>query len=269
MSPLLRVLTGGISARYTTGRATRLALRAAGAYGATTRATVHLPDEPARVDPGLLAHELAHARTPVGRPRFSLRSAHGAADADERAARRDEATMRRIVAGDVPVASLPVGQAAAVPLGSASARPLGDRHAPSSGTVATPAAGHLAALSAGSVSALPVGTGAAAMPALIEAAVRAAEEAARAVLDTGTAGTPGLPPTWDTGPVLAPGRPTGTPAGPADPAAAVVEAAPVPGPNPGHEPGARERGVDEIIRAVEERVLDQVERRGGRFSSLF
>ena len=78
---------------YTTGAATRQALSAAGAHGATTGSVVHLADPPstAALRGGtaalrVLAHELTHARQPVGRPRFLLRVPSGAADADERTA---------------------------------------------------------------------------------------------------------------------------------------------------------------------------------------
>jgi Domain of unknown function (DUF4157) len=60
--------------RFTTGPATRHALAAAGALGATTGSVVHLPSVPTG-DPAstaVLAHELAHARHPVRRPRFRL-----------------------------------------------------------------------------------------------------------------------------------------------------------------------------------------------------
>ncbi|MEH1128251.1 eCIS core domain-containing protein [Micromonospora sp. CPCC 206061] len=72
--------------RYTTGPATRHALASAGALGATTGSVVHLPAPPARVPVSVLAHELSHARQPVSRPRFLLASMSGAVDDDERGA---------------------------------------------------------------------------------------------------------------------------------------------------------------------------------------
>ncbi|MFD0744928.1 DUF4157 domain-containing protein [Phytohabitans flavus] len=59
---------------FTTGPATRQALAAAGALGATTGTVVHLPAPPAHgpLASAVLAHELTHTRSPVRRPRFFL-----------------------------------------------------------------------------------------------------------------------------------------------------------------------------------------------------
>lgn len=89
LRPLVARITGSASrASYTTGPATRHALDAAGAAGATSGTVVHLPEEPGTRPDGfhVLAHELAHARHPLARPRFLLHSPSGAQDADERAA---------------------------------------------------------------------------------------------------------------------------------------------------------------------------------------
>ncbi|WP_370964400.1 DUF4157 domain-containing protein [Amycolatopsis sp. cg9] len=104
--------------RYTTGPRTRAALAAAGALGATTGSTVHLSTPPGSRPAalGVLAHELAHARRPVGRPRFLLGLPEGAADEDERAARSAGEAVRstadRAVSAGV-VDRLPVGGAGA------------------------------------------------------------------------------------------------------------------------------------------------------------
>ncbi|MBP2329917.1 hypothetical protein JOF56_010302 [Kibdelosporangium banguiense] len=76
-------------ARYTTGSATRRALREVGALGATTGSVVHLAQQPSMAPSsmGVLAHELTHARAPVSRPRFMLHNHTGAMDSDERQAR--------------------------------------------------------------------------------------------------------------------------------------------------------------------------------------
>jgi uncharacterized protein DUF4157 len=98
--PLVAELTGSADRpSFTTGPATRAALQAAGAHGATTGTVVHLPEMPgARSDRiGVLAHELSHARNPVTRPRFLLRSATGAMDADERTAHGVGARVQRAV----------------------------------------------------------------------------------------------------------------------------------------------------------------------------
>jgi len=89
LRPLVSAVTGAQRASYTTGPATRHALAAAGAHGATTGSVVHLPAAPGPVPGpllGVVAHELAHARNPVSRPRFLLEVPDGAADADERTA---------------------------------------------------------------------------------------------------------------------------------------------------------------------------------------
>jgi len=73
---------------FTTGPATRNALAAAGALGATTGTVVHLPSVPA-ASPAMsavLAHELTHTRSPVRRPRFLLSGLSGLLDDDERQA---------------------------------------------------------------------------------------------------------------------------------------------------------------------------------------
>lgn len=95
LRPLVTRFAGAADrASYTTGAATRHALSEAGAHGATTGSVVHLADPPhpaaLRRDAAalrVLAHELTHARQPVGRPRFLLRAPSGSADADERTAR--------------------------------------------------------------------------------------------------------------------------------------------------------------------------------------
>jgi hypothetical protein len=89
LRPLVSAVTGAERASYTTGPATRQALTAAGAHGATTGSVVHLPAAPTPAPGpllGVIAHELAHARNPVSRPRFLLEVPDGAADADERTA---------------------------------------------------------------------------------------------------------------------------------------------------------------------------------------
>src|SRR5256714_9146511 len=89
LRPLVSAVTAAQRASYTTGPATRHALAAAGAHGATTGSVVHLPAAPGPVPGpllGVVAHELAHARNPVSRPRFLLEVPDGAADADERTA---------------------------------------------------------------------------------------------------------------------------------------------------------------------------------------
>jgi hypothetical protein len=90
MQPLVAQLTGKAhGARYTTGSATRRALKEVGALGATTGSVVHLAQQPSMAPSamGVLAHELTHARVPVSRPRFMLHNHTGTMDSDERQAR--------------------------------------------------------------------------------------------------------------------------------------------------------------------------------------
>src|SRR5204863_935423 len=84
---------------------------------ASTGTVVHLPTAPTgRPGPllGVVAHELAHTRNPVSRPRFLLEVPHGAADAEERAA---QAVGRRVQAAGDQVASLGAGIVGDLPVG--------------------------------------------------------------------------------------------------------------------------------------------------------
>ena len=90
---------------FTTGPATRNALAAAGALGATTGTVVHLPSAP--VMSAVLAHELMHTRSPVRRPRFFLDGVSGLLDDDERQAL--SAGKQAVSTGAGIVDQLPVG----------------------------------------------------------------------------------------------------------------------------------------------------------------
>jgi hypothetical protein len=108
MRPLVAQLAGSAErVSYTTGPATSRALAEVGALGATTGTTVHLTRQPS-ADPasmGVLAHELTHARSPISRPRFMLRSPTGSMDSDERHAR----TVGSSLVGGSPVGNSFVG----------------------------------------------------------------------------------------------------------------------------------------------------------------
>lgn len=118
LRPLVASLAGGAQrATYTTGPATRHALASAGALGASTGSVVHLPSAPvAGPGPllGVIAHELAHARAPVSRPRFLLGVPHGVADAEERAA---QAVGQRVQAAGDAVAGMGAGIVGDLPVG--------------------------------------------------------------------------------------------------------------------------------------------------------
>jgi hypothetical protein len=96
---------------FTTGPATRTALAAAGALGATTGTVVHLPAAPtaAPAVSAVLAHELTHTRSPVRRPRFLLDGASGLLDDDERQALAAGREKLSGATGAGIVDSLPVG----------------------------------------------------------------------------------------------------------------------------------------------------------------
>lgn len=238
---LASAVTGAaLPPRYTTGPATRHALAAAGALGATTGSVVHLPAPPARVPVTVLAHELSHARQPVRRPRFLLSSMSGAVDDDERGA---------LAAGRGLLTNAATGG-----------------NGPETG--------------AGLVDRLPVGGGAGAVGAVTEVATRAARAA---VIEAGAS-----PPSGGTGfGDLGGGFPSGgststatsvqegggtssgtTGGGTTSAAGASTESAPA-ATNAGATGGAAPLDIDTVLEAVEERLLREIERRGGRWAGVF
>ena len=109
--PLARRLAGSPNVRYTTGAATRAALAASRALGATTNRVIHLTREPVAADLEVVAHELAHARSSLVRPRF-LAADHRHGDADEQATRQTTSQALAAAHPAPEVARLPVGGAA-------------------------------------------------------------------------------------------------------------------------------------------------------------
>jgi hypothetical protein len=230
--------------RYTTGSATRSALAAAGALGATTGTVVHLPRSPATpADAAVLAHELAHTRNPVRRPRFLLSGASALLDDDERQA---------LSAGRGPGGGS---------TGRSDSEPVG----------------------AGIVGRLPVGGG---MGAVTDVAVRAAKaaviEAGAGPLSALSAGMAGPAPGmaghgpeataagWASGPAGAPPPGSAVPGGPAGtaPDATTVQQAGAGGAAAG---GGTAAGLDpdRVMEIIEERLLREIERRGGRWAGVF
>jgi hypothetical protein len=116
---MTREITGRSQVRYTTGPATRGALAAAGALGATTGTVVHLPAPPSMAprSVSVLAHELTHTRQPVRRPRFFLGGLTAHLDDDERSAL---AAGRRVLGG-----ALPAGPTVGSGLGGLPVAPVG------------------------------------------------------------------------------------------------------------------------------------------------
>jgi hypothetical protein len=257
---LARSITGrSHPPRYTTGPATRHALTAAGALGATTGSVVHLAAPPTSGPEvaAVLAHELSHVRQPVGRPRFLLSGLTGGDD-DERQA---VATGRRFLGGDgLSGGGLPSGLSpdSLPPMGAGivGSLPVGREMGPVA-EVATQAA-RAAVLEAtassglasrlGGMGASPGSAGGAADE------VSAAFDASGAGSPAGSAGAPGEP--------AGGGAPGGGPAGgPAGPASVVS--------GPGGAPAATPLDPDRVVELVQERLLREIERRGGRWVGVF
>jgi hypothetical protein len=247
LRPLVASLTGAAQrASYTTGPATREALAAAGALGASTGTVVHLPAAPtARPGAllGVVAHELAHARHPVSRPRFLLGIPHGAADAEERAA---QAVGQRVqAAGDQLtsmgagiVGDLPVGGSGRIPeLTGAVRSALTGRLSDTAGPGAAALQGHLPDVPTPHLPdvSLPDVT----MPHLPDVPMPALPGSASAALEQ---------------------------AGGAVSHAAAALGGSVAGGVGGALGGL---DIDHLAEVLEQRVLRQIERRGGRYSGMF
>jgi hypothetical protein len=212
---------------FTTGPATRAALAAAGALGATTGTVVHLPAVPTATLGGVLAHELTHTRSPVRRPRFLLEGASGLLDDDERQA----LAAGREQAGAGIVDSLPVGG------GMGAVGDVATRAARAVVLEAT--AGGALGGSAGSGNGLSaLGNG------LLGAAGETASGAVAAA--SGALGSAG--------------------------GAAAHAAGDAIGAAAGNAVGAAAKSVldpDQIVEIVEQRLLREIERRGGRWAGVF
>jgi hypothetical protein len=229
--------------RYTTGPATRYALSAAGALGATTGSVVHLPAPPttAPAAAAVLAHELSHARQAVRRPRFLLAGSAGHTDDDERQAL---STGRRMLGG--------------LTGGAADGQEVG----------------------AGIVGELPVGRE---LGGVAEVATRAARAAVLEATSSaggspffGGGGSPfggGAAPD----PGAGGGAPGSAPAGGAEPGGGGAGGAgggPQSGESvvsgPGGAPAsATALDPDRVVEVVQERLLREIERRGGRWVGVF
>lgn len=252
--PLEAAFTGRTHrVRVTTGAATRRALRAAGARAATTGATVHLPSPPSSQprDLGVLAHELSHVAEHTGGPRFLL-DGHAGDDRGERRAlqvgRVVEAAARSGGGGgaSVDVHRLPVGGVAGlagVLRQSADGQP-GGVMAPH-GTGASEGAG------------APLGRGGPGAPALLLQRAGAAATVTAPPVGAVSAPTTGSGPATTDG---SPGHEPSVAGGPAPSDAA--PASPAGGANPSGL-------LPDLVEALEERVLAELERRGGRYAGVF
>jgi hypothetical protein len=265
---------------FTTGPATRHALAAAGALGATTGTVVHLPSAPA---PGpsvsaVLAHELTHTRSPVRRPRFFLGGASSLLDDDERsalAAGRGALQSASGLAGrGREAADGMIGQGRQAAEGM-----IGQ------GRSAVAEAGSTAA---GIVDSLPVGGG---LGAVGDVATRAARAAVMEAAASPLAAVSGLADqasgladragALGSG-VLGPGvldRASGLASGVADTAAGYADqatdavgglAAQASSAVAGATGAAKSAlDPDKIVEIVEQRLLREIERRGGRWAGVF
>jgi hypothetical protein len=275
---MARAITGHVP-RYRTGHGVRTALRAAGAHAATVDGTLHLPGPPdaSPASMGLLAHELTHVAerghhghsaandAPV-RPRFFLERLSGAVDTGERQARRVGEMVRERASQAVP-SGLP-GTARHPSLPAVPALPgLGDWSPPD--LAALPVGGPAAALSAArqalgdaagardaamSRAGDALGAGSAALPAAANSALGAL---ARQAGDTG-----GLP-------AATAGTAASTLSGVgglADTATAGLQAAVG---QAASSAGDLDSRIGALMEAVEDRLLAELERRGGRYAGVF
>ncbi len=244
LHPLVENLAGSAQrATYTTGPATRHALAAAGAHGATTGSVVHLPTAPS-VAPGpllgVVAHELAHARNPVTRPRFLLGVPHGGIDADERNAL---GIGRRFAAAAG-------GGADAVRAGIVDDLPVGGltRVAGFAGQARDAVSGY-AGDAVGGAGPPDLGSGAPGLPSLPGAGMPGADLGAAASGAASAAmGAAGSAVDSVTGALSAAAGADGTPGG-APPPSTV--------------------DIDRLADLLEQRLLKQIERRGGRYAGVF
>lgn len=263
---LARVITGRAYTSYTSGPATRQALRTAGALGATTGSVIHLSRVPSdRVeDAAVITHELAHSRTPVQRPRFMLAD-HSTHNEEERAAQR---TARLAGAGGVAAGRFLPGLIDTLPVTGIGGLIEAAR------TAAGPFAGSQTA-AAGLAAAAGFSPGS--LPGFAETAQAGGSALSGQVLANPSAG--GLQAAGG-GPPPPGGGQMGTDlfgSGPRDTAAG----ASLPGLNPPPTAGTgrppRESpmtalGVadfDRLLEALEDNVLRDVERRGGRYEGVF
>jgi hypothetical protein len=247
---LARSITGRAYApRYTTGPATRRALSAAGALGATTGSVVHLAAPPTAGPQvaAVLAHELSHARTPVSRPRFLLGGLTGGDD-DERQA---VATGRRYLGG-LPGDGLPgglSGAAESVGAGIVGNLPVGRDMGPVA-EMATQAA-RAAVLEATAATS--------GIAASLSSAGSQLAGGASGMVDSAMSAVSGGSAPSDDG---APGGGPGGAAGGGPGGGSVVS-------GPGGSKAAAALDPDRVIEVVQERLLREIERRGGRWVGVF
>jgi hypothetical protein len=269
-----RELSGRSAPRYTAGPATSAALRATGARAASSGDVVHLPGPPAATGPAgaVLAHELAHLRQPLGRPRFLLERATSTPDADERA------TVQRLARPGAPLTTAGTGAGIARATGAGIIEDLPVAPGGTGGLLEAARAAareELATLTGGGDR---TGPAAGLEGPLATTSEPMATWTAGAFTDPGSALSPGSAP-FPVGPA-----PTGNGTGPTTGLEPTVRTAfsagastlfgpgTASGAGASGEPGAPilpEQIVDSMVDALEQRVLAELERRGGRYSGAF
>ncbi|GIJ43220.1 hypothetical protein Val02_01060 [Virgisporangium aliadipatigenens] len=240
--------------RYTTGPATRAALSAAGALGATSGGVVHLPSHPNARNASVLAHELTHTRQSVRRPRFFLSRLTGAVDDDERAALHAGHSHAQGLIGSATqqVQETGAGIVGQLPVAGASMGRVNE--------VATNAANQAIADANGAVDGA-LGSAQSA----VDGAVGGAQD-----WFTGVSGQASGYAQQASGYAQQAFDNTNNAVNGAQ--GAVAGALPsVPGAAPNNTPGGQAEPVDpdRIVEMVEERLLRELERRGGRWNGVF
>jgi hypothetical protein len=242
---LARRLSGRSAPRYTSGPATQAALAAAGAQGASTGDVVHLPVAPSAsgTQADVLRHEQLHLRQPVSRPRFWLASPSGALDSEERSVR--SATARHDTSAGI-IAGLPVA----------------------GGTVEVVRAAAQQAV------AMLMGSSAGGTATGLEVAAHGAGFATTPGASTSSAGdVPGWPAHGPAGQQTAgygPAEPgDGRYAGWGAPTSGADRSTPAAPAGPDAPPVVPDHVVDSLVDALEQRLLAELERRGGRYAGVF
>lgn len=295
--------------RFTAGAATRRWLRTSGARAAATDTTMHLPSHPGTgpSQVGAVAHELTHLAHRGGRPRFLLSRLPTAPDAEERLAQQVGEAARRLASRPAGGAADLAGRAGDLAgragdlaaTGGELAGRIADRAA------RVPAAARGAGLPALPVPEAPAGPGPLPHPSLpvagVAGAAQLAHEAARAAVaerlgaaaptrpdataapagaalpgaagSTGGRMMPALPPAP---PGMAGVAAEHHPAGPRSPARGADRTPASPdavhtgaAASAGNPPAATDSAFDDLLDALEDRLLAELERRGGRYAGVF
>ena len=252
-APLVRSIPGAHPAKMTTGSATRRALRSVGAVAATTGSTIHLAAAPRRSPASIavLAHELSHVADRSATPRF-----YGGDLADHGEGRaRALGTLAAFAAGRAPALGTDSVAAATSALTSRSST------GPSKSVSSLPVGGFGGFFAAGTEAGRDV---------VMRSSATEPDELVEGPGNTDAPAVAGVEPA-ELGTQNS-AREGHTPGGSADVAPAPREASRTAS---GLVPGAVSAATDshsrmgELLEALEERVLAELERRGGRWAGVF